>query len=132
MTSPITYLDTSKYSRAHIRMMASAHALKIPASEDGSTLRQAQDASLSAPAAKDAATPAPTEATAQLFWSTTEFGMSGERSVTFKVYLDSKWHDYELDLKSNPNWKGLTDRLRLDPVDMAGVDVFVDEIWLAE
>lgn len=75
-----------------------------------------------------ASAPAPGEATGQLFWSTTERGMGGETSVTFKVQLDSQWHDYEIDLQSNPNWKGLTDRLRLDPVDMAGVIVSVDEI----
>lgn len=108
MTSPVTYLDCKRYAKAQIRMLASAHAPKIP------------------PGGPDA--PAPTEATGQLFWSTTEQGMSGEASVTFKVHLDSKWHEYELDLKSNPNWKGLTDRLRFDPVDIAGVDVSVDEI----
>ena len=118
MTSPITYLDCGKYSKAKIRMLASAHAPKVPVS--GSALRQAQDASTSAP----------TEATGQLFWSTTEYGMSEKQSVSFKVYLDGKWHDYELDLRSNLNWKGLTDRLRLDPVNLAGVDIAVDEIWV--
>lgn len=108
MTSPATYLDCAKYSKAHIRMMASAYAPKVPVGGPD--------------------TPAPTQATGQLFWSTTEHGMSGDSSVLFKVYLDSKWHDYELDLAANPNWKGLTDRLRLDPVDTAGVVVSVDEI----
>lgn len=110
MTSPVTYLDCSKYSKVRIRMMASAHSPKLPVGGPDK--------------------PTPTEATGQLFWSTTEYGMSGERSVTFKVPLDGTWHDYGLDLKANPNWKGLADRLRLDPVDMAGVVVSVDEIRL--
>lgn len=98
MTSPVTYLDCSKYAKARIRMIASA--------------------------------PTATEATGQFFWSTTEHGVGEERSVSFKVQLDGKWRDYELDLKSNPNWKGLTDRLRLDPVNLAGVEISVDEIRL--
>jgi hypothetical protein len=104
LTSPVTYLDCKRYSKALIRMRA--------------VLRQAQDAQVQ-------------EATGQLFWSTTEHGTSEARSVTFKVLLDGKWHDYALDLKSKSNWKGLTDRLRFDPVDVAGVRFTVDEIKIA-
>ena len=108
MTSPITYLECKRYAKAKIRMLASAHAPKIPAG--GPDVNP------------------PTEATGQLLWSTTDHVMNGEASVTFKVHLDNKWHEYEIDLASNPNWKGVTDRLRFDPVDMAGVDISVDEI----
>ena len=100
-------------------MLASVHAEKVP--EGSSALRQAQDA----------ATP-PTEANAQLLWSTTEHGLCGEQSVTFTVHLDSKWHDYEIDLAANPKWKGLTDRLRFDPTDLAGVEFSVDEIRISK
>lgn len=101
LTSPSTYLDCKRYSKARIRMRA--------------VLRQAQDAR---------------EATAQLFWSTTEHGIGEAGSVSFTVLLDDKWHEYELDLSANKDWKGLTDRLRLDPVDVAGVKFAVDEIQL--
>lgn len=68
--------------------------------------------------------------TGQLFWSTIEYEMGAERSISFEVPLDGKWHDYELDLASNPNWKGRLDRIRLDPVTMAGVKIEVDEVRL--
>lgn len=108
LTSPVTYLDCKRYSKARIRMQASVYAEKIP------------------PGGPDSKPP--TQATGQLFWSTTEHGMGEAQTVTFKVQLDSKWHEYELDLKSNPNWKGMTDRLRFDPADVAGVRFEVDEI----
>jgi hypothetical protein len=108
ITSPITYLQCKRYSKARIRMMASVYAEKVP---------------VGGPDVK-----ALTEATGELFWSTTEHGTNEAQSVLFKVQLDSKWHEYELDLKSNPNWKGVTDRLRFDPADLAGVRFVVDEI----
>jgi hypothetical protein len=111
LTSPATYLDCKRCPEARIRMLASAHAMKIPVGGPSSAT-------------------VPAEATGQLFWSTTEHGISEATSVTFKVELDSKWHEYELDLAANPNWKGLTDRLRFDPVDMAGVEISIDEIKL--
>ncbi len=110
LTSPVTYLDCKRYSRARIRMLASAHMPRMP---------------VGGPDVK-----APTEATGQLFWSTTEHGFSEAQSVTFKLRLDGQWHEYELDLAANPNWKGLTDRLRFDPVDVAGVEFRVDKVRL--
>ena len=107
LNGPVTYIECKRYAKARIRMLA--------------VLRQAQDAQ---------ATPAAREATGQLFWSTTEHGMGEAQSVTFKVQLDDQWHEYELDLGSNPNWKGVTDRLRFDPVDVAGVRIAVDELKL--
>lgn len=118
MTSPATYIQCNRYSKAKIRMLASAHAMKIPASSSGG----------SPSPSKGAASETPTEATGHIFWSTAEHGITGESSMPFKVYLDSQWHEYELNLASNPNWKGLTDRLRFDPVDRAGVDILIDEI----
>lgn len=102
LTSSITYLDCAKYSRAWVRMRAE------PGDEG------------------------PASATGQLFWSTIERELNEDASVKFEVLLDGKWHDYELDLAANSNWKGRTDRLRLDPVDVAGVDLRIDEIGLEE
>ena len=106
MTSPVTYLDCSKYAKAHIRMMASAYAPKIP------------------PGGPDA--PAANRSDRPAVLVDDRARRRRSLSVTFKVQLDSKWHDYELDLTSNPNWKGLTDRLRFDPVDVAGVIISMD------
>lgn len=98
LTGPITYLECKRYTKAKIRMLASPPA-------GGRN-----------------------QATGQFFWSTTEHITSEALGMTFPVQLDGKWHEYELDLKSNPNWKGLTDRLRFDPVDVAGVRFAIDEI----
>lgn len=100
LTGPLTYLDCRKYRTAHIRMRAMS---------------------------SDKAAP---DTAGQFFWSTIEMGMSGPPSIRFPVPLDGQWHDYDLDLRANPNWKGRTDRLRLDPTEKAGVKVEIDEIWL--
>ena len=68
------------------------------------------------------------DASGQVFWSTVDAGLSEASSVKFGVLLDGLWHEHEIALKSNPEWKGRTDRLRLDPVDVAGLTVEVDEI----
>ena len=66
--------------------------------------------------------------TGQLFWSTTEFGVSEDTSATFTVPLDGKWYDHVIDLSAKPKWTGRTDRLRLDPTTIPGVKVEIDEI----
>jgi hypothetical protein len=71
------------------------------------------------------------EATGQVFWSTVDTGLSEAASARFTVPLDGLWHELEVELSSSPNWKGRTDRFRLDPVDVKGVGVEVDEIRLA-
>lgn len=100
LTSPATYLRCADYPQARIRMRA---------------------------------TPppgAPEAATGQLFWSTVDHGLSEAASVHFQVALDGRWHDYTLDLSACPRWAGVTDRFRLDPVDVPGVRVDLDEIRL--
>ena len=51
-------------------------------------------------------------------------------SATFSVPLDDQWHDYSLSLRGIAAWSGTTDRLRLDPVDLAGVALALDELRL--
>jgi hypothetical protein len=63
-----------------------------------------------------------------VFWSTVERAICEETSVKFSVPLDGRWHEYDLDLRDHSAWKGLMDRFRLDPVDVAGVKVEVDEV----
>lgn len=98
ITSPITYLDCRLYPRIRVRMRA------MPV--DGR----------------------PKSATGQVFWSTVDKRMDEAASASFAVPLDGLWHVHEIELRGNPNWTGRTDRIRLDPVDAAGVRVEVDEI----
>jgi hypothetical protein len=98
-TSALSYLKCAEYSRLHVRMRLT------PAKDDPAT-----------------------EATGQMFWSTVETGLSGKCSVTFTVKLDDEWHDYDVELAGAPGWTGVTDRFRFDPVNVAGVKVWVDDI----
>jgi hypothetical protein len=54
--------------------------------------------------------------------------MSEDSSIKFKLPLDGIWHDIDLDLRSNPQWKGTADKFRLDPTDFEGIKVEIDEI----
>lgn len=101
LLSPPTYLRCAEYPRVSLRLRA-------------------------APPPDSAAT----TATGQFFWSTVERATTGATSVTFTVALDDRWHEHVLELRNAPAWQGTTDRLRLDPVDLAGVRVMVDEVRL--
>lgn len=67
---------------------------------------------------------------AQIFWSTVDHGMDEDSSIKFDVYTDDQWHEYTINLASNPNWKGTTDQLRIDPVASPDVDIRIDRITL--
>jgi len=73
---------------------------------------------------------APETGVGQFFWSTVERALSEQSSVHFTVFLDGRWHEYSLDVASNPNWAGIIDGLRLDPVDIKGATIEVDRIQL--
>ena len=117
LNGPVTYLDCKRYTKARIRMRLLRQA------QDAQAVAQAQDA-------QGAQAVAQAQATAQLYWSTVDRAMSEATSVKFQVQLDGGWHDYEVDLAANPDWKGVTDRFRFDPVDVAGVVFSIDEIRL--
>lgn len=68
----------------------------------------------------------------QIFWSTVYRGLDEYTSVTFTVYLDDQWHEYIINLKGNEYWDGTTDRIRLDPVGIADVEINIDEIVFME
>jgi hypothetical protein len=70
----------------------------------------------------------PQEATGELFWSTVDNEFSAKASVTFRVPLDGAWHEHTLDVGGHPRWTGTLHRLRIDPVDRAGVAIDVDEV----
>ena len=100
LTSPPTYIDCSRYDRAYIRMMAS----KSSGNASGTSGR--------------------------LYWSTIDSMLNDDASVGFSVPVDGCWHEYEINLKSNPRWTGTVDRLRLDPVETEGILVRIDELCL--
>jgi len=65
---------------------------------------------------------------AQLFWGTTVSGQSETNSLHFDVPGDGEFHDYELDLRKSPGWRGLIVSLRFDPASKPGVQFAVDSI----
>lgn len=109
LTSPVTYLPCAEYGQLTLRMRATPTPPKKGENGEVST---------------------PASATGQLFWSTVEHGLSEEASATFPVPLDGQWHEYTLNLRGHPAWQGLLDRLRLDPVDVGGVRIELDQVRL--
>jgi len=66
---------------------------------------------------------------AQLFWSSSVGGWSGDRHVDWKIYPDGQWHVYRVPLPAS--WSGTVYQVRLDPVGTGaanGQTVYVD--WL--
>ena len=98
LNSPATYLNCANYKKLRIRMRAT------PVTFAGK------------------------EASGQVFWSTIEKGMCGEQSLQFPVMPDGEWRQYDICLPAAPNWKGRIDGIRVDPVDVEGVRVEIDEI----
>ena len=67
--------------------------------------------------------------TAQLFWSSSAGGWSGDRHVDWDIIPDSQWHVYRVALPAS--WSGTVYQVRLDPVGAGaanGQTVYVD--WL--
>jgi hypothetical protein len=61
------------------------------------------------------------ETTAELFWQRKgDPGFAQERSVLRAVPADGKFHTCRFDVSDQPEWTGLIDRLRLDPIPGAG------------
>jgi hypothetical protein len=57
-----------------------------------------------------------TQTRAEVFWSVPGKGFSPERSVSFDIVPDGKYHTYAVDLASSPSYSGTITGLRLDPV----------------
>jgi hypothetical protein len=57
-----------------------------------------------------------TQTRAEVFWSVPGEGFSAERSLTFEIIPDGKFHIYAIDLASSPKYTGTITGLRLDPV----------------
>jgi hypothetical protein len=67
---------------------------------------------------------------AQLFWSSDSQATSEPASVRFSLIADGAPHDYTLDLKANPRWRGRITLLRFDPCDIKDVLVAIDAFRL--
>jgi len=74
--------------------------------------------------------PGPKEIPARLFWSAGGTGMSEAASISFPVRNDGEFHDYTVDVKSRPRWRGRIAGLRLDPGNASGMEVGIDRIAL--
>lgn len=98
ITSPISYLKCSLYPTVRIRMR-----VETPAGTGDKSV-------------------------GQIFWSTIKQGLSESASEKFEVILDGSWHEYTINLKGNPMWNGTMDQFRLDPLDVSGVKIIIDEI----
>ena len=64
--------------------------------------------------------------TGQLFWWKRGQTSGQFSQVTFPVLAGSR--TYEVDLSANANWSGEVTRLRLDPIDIAGVNFTLDRV----
>lgn len=55
------------------------------------------------------------------------FAIREENSQSMPVCVDGQWHEYSMDLSSNPQWMGqMINELWIDPVAMQFVDVSID------
>jgi hypothetical protein len=50
--------------------------------------------------------------------------------MRFEVSVDGQWHDYRVPVGESRRWTGTITRLRLDPVNRAGVRVEVEKVKL--
>jgi hypothetical protein len=53
----------------------------------------------------------------------------GDKLHIIELIDDGEYHDYEVDLSSNPAWDGTITRLRFDPVTLPDREVAIDRIW---
>ena len=72
----------------------------------------------------------PPGAQGQLFWSSDSQATSEPASVHFPIVPDGAPHEYTLDLKTNPRWRGRITLLRFDPCDVKDALVAIDAFRL--
>ncbi|MBI3679838.1 MAG: hypothetical protein HY235_05520 [Acidobacteria bacterium] len=68
---------------------------------------------------------------AELFWSVPGQGFSAVRRLPFDVITDGRYHTYEIDMASSPEWRGWITGLRLDPVASGSPGEFVDVKYIS-
>ena len=66
----------------------------------------------------------------QIFWATTLNAMHGDASLGLEAVGDGQYHDYEIDLATNPRWQGVISILRIDPATEPDVQFAFDSIRL--
>lgn len=67
---------------------------------------------------------------AQVFFSRPRGEMTEERSIRFPVKGDGQFHVYEIDMATNPHWRGTIGQLRLDPNSAEGSKVDIEYMKL--
>jgi hypothetical protein len=67
----------------------------------------------------------------QLFWTTATSGTSEAASAKWQLIGDGEYHDYVVDLASNPRWRGRITSFRLDPCSHTGAKVAIEEIRMS-
>ena len=66
---------------------------------------------------------------AVIFFTTeTDPAWSINKAVTFPIIPDGQWHEYIVDLRNSPNYKGVVNQIRLDPTDASGSIIYVDYV----
>ena len=63
---------------------------------------------------------------ATIFFITETDGTWGSRNVNFNIIPDGQYHTYTVDMRENPDWKGVVTQYRLDPTTSSGSDMAVD------
>ena len=66
----------------------------------------------------------------ELFWTTTLAKMSGRTRIAVEIPGDGEFHDYEVDLGQNSQWRGFVKAFRLDPAVGPNVNFAIDYIRL--
>jgi hypothetical protein len=68
---------------------------------------------------------------AEVFWSTPAEGMRAGRSVRFQTIPDGEHRTYEVDMTSNPEYKGAIAAIRLDPVGSGAPGETASVAWIS-
>ncbi len=67
---------------------------------------------------------------AQLFWGTATLQQSEATAVHFELPGDNQWHEFRLDLREQPTWRGIVTSLRFDPAYGPDTDFALDYLRL--
>ena len=66
--------------------------------------------------------------TSQMYWNNGNGFPSESYSHTFTSYLDGEWHKYIINMEEVPNWQGMIQELRFDPIGYTDRRISIDKI----
>ncbi len=67
---------------------------------------------------------------AQLFWATSNSGLTEDQSLRKDVPADGQFHDIVFDLTQAPQFKGMLTEFRFDPSCRKDIDIEIDSMKL--